>query len=459
MLVDVATVRQALEHDELEACFQPIVELHTGQISGFEVLARWRAPGVGLVLPPNFISIAEQNGLIGLLMQQVLRKAFLAAPVIPESLFIAVNVSPLQLHDRSLPTQICSLANEAEFSIPRLVIEITESALVDNLEQARQIAWGLKEVGCSLALDDFGTGYSSLRHLQALPFDKLKVDGGFVKSMTETRESRKIVAAVVGLGHSLGLITVAECIETDEQADMLISLGCEMGQGWLYGRPVEADQIPRVIGAAPQELSRRLSKIREGGIVSSLEALPGDRLAQLQAIYDGAPVGLCFLDRNLRYVSLNRRLADLNDAPVAAHLGRTAQQMIPELFPRIEPFLRRALRGEAIPEVEISRPAFNTGDPDHTVVCTYQPAFDEVGEVIGVSVAVMDITEQRNVGKARCDQKNGFQTLNEFEATTIFPDSAFAGLENAFSAPTANQLGSASLAPSVRARRSVVRKA
>jgi EAL domain-containing protein (putative c-di-GMP-specific phosphodiesterase class I) len=419
MLVDVATVRHALEHDELEACFQPIVELHTGQLAGFEVLARWRAPEVGLVLPPNFISIAEKNGLIGLLMQQVLRKAFLAAPAIPDSLFIAVNVSPLQLHDRSLPTQICSLANEAGFSLPRLVVEITESALVDNLDQARQIAKGLKDVGCRLALDDFGTGYSSLRHLQALPFDKLKVDGSFVKSMTLTRESRKIVAAVVGLGHSLGLITVAECVETDEQADMLVSLGCEMGQGWLHGRPIEADQIPRIIAATPQELSRRLSKTVDGGIVSSLEALPGDRLAQLQAIYDGAPVGLCFLDKNLRYVSLNRRLADLNDAPVAAHLGRTTQQMIPALFPRIEPYLRRALRGEATNEVEISRPAQNSFDLDFTGVCSYQPAFDEAGEVIGVSVAVMDVTEQRRAERALCDQKNSVPTFVEPEAPAM----------------------------------------
>jgi PAS domain-containing protein len=307
------------------------------------------------------------------------------------------------------------LANDAGFSIPRLDIEITESALVDNLDQARQIARGLKDVGCRLSLDDFGTGYSSLRHLQALPFDKLKVDGSFVKSMTSTRESRKIVAAVVGLGHSLGLITVAECVETEEQADMLVSLGCEMGQGWLYGRPVESDKIPGIIASAPQELSRRLSKTR-GGVVSSLEALPSDRLAQLQAIYDGAPVGLCFLDKNLRFVSLNRRLANLNDAPVAAHLGRTAQQMIPSLFPRIEPFLRRALRGEAIPEVEISRPANEPGIPDFTGVCSYQPAFDEAGEVIGVSVAVMDITEQRRAERALFNHKDHVQTLVELEA-------------------------------------------
>jgi PAS domain S-box-containing protein len=398
--VDIAQVRQALDKNELEACFQPVVELHTGRLAGFEVLARWRHPELGLVLPSNFIPLVEEGGLIGQLMEQVLHKAFRSAPDLPGPLALAVNVSPTQLHDLSLPGQIRDLAEKGGFPLERLVVEITESALVEDLERAQKIAGDLKAIGCKLALDDFGTGYSSLRHLQALPFDELKVDRSFVSSMTNTRESRKIVAAIVGLGHSLGLITIAEGVETEEQADMLLCLGCEMGQGWLYGRPVTADKIPGIVAAAPRKLSPRLSTPGGGGIVSSLEALPVQRLAQLHAIYDGAPVGLCFLDRNLRYVSLNRRLADMSGSSVAAHLGKTAKEMSPELYPKLEPFLLRAMRGEAVPEVEVSVSANKPGEPGSTRLVSYQPAIDEVGEVIGVSVAVVDISQRKQAEEA-----------------------------------------------------------
>jgi PAS domain S-box-containing protein len=393
--VDLPQVLRALNDDKLEPCFQPMVELPTGRLAGFEVLARWNHPELGLVLPPNFISLVENHGLIGKLMQQTLRKAFKSAQFLPDPLALAVNVSPIQLRDVSLPSQIRNEAEKAGFPLERLVVEITESALADNMEQAQGITRDLKAMGCKLSLDDFGTGYSSLRHLQALPFDQLKVDGSFVQSMTNARESRKIVAAIVGLGHSLGMTTVAEWVETEEQADMLLCLGCEMGQGWLYGRPVTLDQLPNTVAGAPQMLSPRLSRPGDGGIVSSLEALPVQRLAQLHAIYDGAPVGLCFLDRKFRYVSLNRRLADMNGAPIEAHLGRTVQEMIPELYPSFEPYLLRAMQGEAIPEIEAPRPARNPGDTDRTVLLSYQPAWDESGEVIGVSVAVVDITQRK----------------------------------------------------------------
>jgi PAS domain S-box-containing protein len=398
MFVSLAEVRLALERDELLPSFQPLVELRTGQLAGLEVLARWQHPQLGPVLPKNFISLAEENGLIGQLMQQILRKAFLSARLLPEPLVLAVNVSPVQLYDLSLPVQLCQASQQAGFPLSRVTVEITESALVNNLERARNIAHELKELGCTLALDDFGTGYSSLNHLQALPFDELKVDRSFIKSMAVSRESRKIVAAVVGLGHSLGLTTVAEGVETEQQADMLLWLGCELGQGWLYGRPVMSENIPSLVEAAPHILSSRLSSPSDSWAVSSLEAMPAQRLAQLQAIYDGAPVGLCFLDRNLRFVSLNRRLADMDGTPAAAHLGKTVKEMVPELYSKFEPYLQRALKGEAISDVEIFRPSSRPGQEGLTTLSSYQPAFDEAGEVIGVSVSVVDISEQHSVG-------------------------------------------------------------
>jgi PAS domain S-box-containing protein len=400
MLVDLADVRRTLDHDELVPSFQPVIELHTGRLASFEVLTRWPHPELGLILPENFISLAEENGLMTRLMQQVMSKAFLSAPVLAAPLILAFNVSPSQLHDSSLPGQIRELAEQGGFPLERLAIEITESGLIENLKLAQSVLLKLKDMGCKLAMDDFGTGYSSLRHLQALPFDVLKVDRSFVSSMSEKRESRKIVAAIIGLARSLDMLTIAEGVETEEQADMLLRLECQMGQGWLYGRPATADRIPEMIETAPRMPSARLSMFGSKWVISSLEALPSQRMAQLQAIYDGAPVGLCFLDCHLRYVSINRRLADMNGAPVAAYLGRTVEEMIPTVFTVLEPYLRRALKGEVIPEVEFPRPALAHGGPDATNVVSYQPALDEAGEVIGVSVAVIDITARKRIENA-----------------------------------------------------------
>jgi PAS domain S-box-containing protein len=398
MLVDHADVVAALEADQVIPCFQPIVDLRCGRLAGFEVLARWQHPLLGPILPKNFISLAEKYGLIERLTAQILRKAFKSAPILPEPLVLAVNVSPIQLHDLTLPRQIREAAEEAGFSLERLTVEITESAILDNLERARKIVCELKAMGCRLALDDFGTGYSSLRHLQALPFDELKIDRQFVKAMTNTRESRKIVAAIVGLGHSLDLITVAEGIETKTQAEMLLCLGCQLGQGWLYGKASSAEAIPAMVAAKPRAVSSNSSGNRAAA--SGLESLPTLRLAQLQAIYDGAPVGLCFLDRNLRYVNINRRLAEMNGLPVADHTGRTGKDMFPEWFPNYEPFLRRALQGEAITGVEVTRPSRKPDQPEMITMASYQPAWDEAGEVIGISIAVADITEHKRAQEA-----------------------------------------------------------
>jgi PAS domain S-box-containing protein len=395
MFVEYADVKMAIEGDQVIPHFQPQVDLRTGVLLGFEVLARWQNPLHGVVLPKNFILLAEESGLIGRLTEQVFRKAFKSAPILPEPLSLAVNISPIHLHDLNLPRQIRSMAEESGFPLERLTIEITESALLGNLEQARRAAHALKAMGCRLALDDFGTGYSSLGHLQALPFDEVKIDRSFVTNMTNARESRKIVAAIIGLGQSLGLITLAEGVETKEQAEMLLCLGCRLGQGWLYGRASAADAIPEMIAAEPHAVVAGQPEPGHRLGTSSLEAMPTQRLAQLQAIYDGAPVGLNFLDRNFCYVSINRRLAEINGIPVADHLGRSVKELFPQWFFNYEPYLRRALQGETITGVEVSRPSCIHGQPDMITLVSYEPAWDEGGEVIGVSVAVMDITEQK----------------------------------------------------------------
>jgi len=187
-------------------------------------------------------------------------------------------------------------------------------------------------------------------------------------------------------------------VKTEQQADALLCLGCELVQGWLYGKPVTAEGLATTLAAGPQQPSLRL--FEPGETLSSLEALPLHRLAQLHAIYDGAPVALGFIDRNLRYVSLNRRLADMNGTSVRAHLGKTVKEMVPALYPSIEEYLLRALAGEAISEIEIARPEIGPGLPSTTALVSYQPARDEMGDVIGVSIAVVDITKRKQAEEA-----------------------------------------------------------
>jgi PAS domain S-box-containing protein len=395
MLAELPDVIGALQRDELIPFFQPVVELRTGKLRGFEVLARWCHPKEGPILPGNFISLAEDHGLIDDLTRQICQKAFLASQLLSDELTLAVNVSPIQMRDSRLPLQIQQSAEAAGFSLSRLIVEITESALHHDLGRAQQVAGDLKAMGCKLALDDFGTGYSNLRHLQSLHFDELKIDRSFVSGIVTERDCRKIVAAIIGLGQSLELEMIAEGVQTEEQTDMLIWLGCEFAQGWRYGKAEAAEAIPRMIAAEPIPTLPALATPGDDWATSTLEALPTLRLAQLQAIYDGAPVGLCFLDQRFRYISLNQRLAEMDGFSVKSHIGRSVQEMYPQWFPIYEPFLLRARQGEAIAGVTLHRPGQAPGDGVMELLVSYQPAWDEADEVVGISISVLDVTPHR----------------------------------------------------------------
>jgi len=307
----------------------------------------------------------------------------------------------VQLRNSSLPGLIRKAAEGTEFSLTRLVIEITESALIDNLDRAVSVAKELKEMGCKLALDDFGTGYSSLLHLQALPFDELKVDRSFVSSMTDRRDSRKIVAGVVGLGQSLGLRTVAEGIETRDQAETMLWLGCELGQGWYFGKPLPAEDLPSVVAAARHKLATGDSSSWKEISSANLDGTLSQQVANLQAVYYGAPVGLCFVDKNLRHVNINQHLADLNGLSVEDHLGHTIAELVsPHVYSTLEPYLLRALNGEVISGLEVKRPSRHPGEGPLTFNISYQPARDEAGEVVGLSIAVVDVTQSKRAEDA-----------------------------------------------------------
>ena len=410
MVFNETDIRRAFDEGEFYPVFQPIVELRTGRLRGFEVLARWNHKKLGAIPPDEFIPSLEKCGLIDRLSRTILTGAFALPVLAGNALTISINIAPIQLLGARLPDRIADTAAEGGFALDRLVIEITESALLNDLARAQGTARDLKALNCKLALDDFGTGYSSLQHLHTLPFDELKVDRSFVGSMTLKRESRKIVASVIGLGMSLGLTTVAEGVETREQANMLHWLGCDLVQGWLYGKPVTAAGLPAVMVEA-QRISSAAAPAPIDSAIASTDLLPAQRLAQLQAIYDGAPVGLCLLDRNMRYVSLNKRLTELNGVPAAAHLGRTVAEVIPHIFPLVEPLIRRALQGEPVAGVEIQKPPAADGAEGQTLLLSYQPARDEAGEILGVSVAIMDITGNKRTERALRESENHYRHM------------------------------------------------
>ncbi len=385
----------ALNESQFEPYFQPIIHLRSSELVGFEVLARWKHPTEGLISPNHFIGLAERDGWIGDLMQQIVEKAFVAVVALSDTLTLAINVSPMQLRDSQLPDQLHRISREAGFPLHRLVVEITESALIDDISGAAKIVAELRAMGCKLALDDFGTGYSSLNHLQALPFDELKVDRSFVSSMIEKRESRKIVSAVIGLGQSLHLATVAEGIETQEQAEMMLWLGCELGQGYFFGRPAPTKNLADVVFAQRDKIVAKDLRVSKRILAGNLESSPSQKLAQLEAIYDGAPVGLAFVDQAMRYQNVNKRLADMNRATVESHLGSHVSEMIPHLFVSVEPYIRRALEGEVITDHEATDP-----NGEEARLYSFQPAYDEAGEIIGVVLATRDITERKQTLEA-----------------------------------------------------------
>jgi diguanylate cyclase (GGDEF)-like protein len=231
-------MRSGIPNGEFVPYFEQQIDLTTGRLGGFEVLARWEHPTRGLVAPDSFIPVAEETGMIADLSISVMRQALLEAKNWDPSLSISVNISPAQLKDPWLAQRIVKLLVETGFPANRLEVEITETSLFENLAMAQSIVGSLKNQGIRLALDDFGTGYSSLAHLRMLPFDRIKIDKSFVTSINENPESAAIVNAIARLGDSLGLAVTAEGIEDAKIEERLRQIGCQKGQGWHFGRPL-----------------------------------------------------------------------------------------------------------------------------------------------------------------------------------------------------------------------------
>jgi EAL domain-containing protein (putative c-di-GMP-specific phosphodiesterase class I) len=240
-------LRLAIPRQEVVPYFEQQIDLASGRLYGFEVLARWEHPKLGTISPEQFIPIAEETGMIGDLSLSIMHQALLAARDWDPSLSLSINISPWQLRDAWLAQKIIKVLTETGFPANRLEVEITESALFDNLPLAQSIVGSLKNQGVQLALDDFGTGYSSLAHLRALPFDRIKIDKSFIMSLNESADSAAIVNAIISLGESLNLPITAEGVEDEGIEERLRALGCAKAQGWYYGKPMSIASTRRLL--------------------------------------------------------------------------------------------------------------------------------------------------------------------------------------------------------------------
>ncbi|WP_165915166.1 EAL domain-containing protein [Rhizobium sp. PP-F2F-G48] len=365
--------------------FQPLVDLQSNAIIGFEVLARWTDPVEGAIAPCEFVPYAEANGLIDALTQKMILDACRQAVTWPGSFVLAINLSPIQFRSRDLSDFLITAIAATGFPLARIHIEITESALLEDNENVRRTIAKLKADGIGLALDDFGTGFASLTQLHAFPFDKLKIDMSFVRTLEEDSGSRKIIASVIGLGQSLGMTVVAEGVETEQQAVILRRLGCDVGQGWLFGKPLDALQTERLLASRTQQpLSPRVN----GSLFQ--------RVHQLDALYRAAPIGLCYIDADLRYISVNQRYAEMLGSCPTQMVGQPIDQFMPDREARhLNRDLRRILDGESMVVDE-----FKMAGTANAFLTIHQRVDDDAGQAIGISGTAIDITDRKLIETA-----------------------------------------------------------
>jgi diguanylate cyclase (GGDEF)-like protein len=243
-----AALRVAVAEQQFFLHYQPQVCLDGGRLVGAEALVRWDRPGSGLVSPARFIGVAEETGLIGAIGAWVLHQACQTAARWPETLGIAVNVSPMQFRLPHFHETVVEALAASGLAPSRLELEITEGMLLSDTTETLVILNGLRALGVKLAMDDFGTGYSSLGYLQKFHFDKIKIDLSFVRRLGTDPEAAAIVRAILALSKAMGVTTIAEGVETWTQANILRDYGCEVAQGYLYGRPMASDAFAGLIG-------------------------------------------------------------------------------------------------------------------------------------------------------------------------------------------------------------------
>ncbi len=247
-------LRAAVAAKTIVPYYQPLVAFEGRRVVGFEALARWKSDKFGWVSPDLFIKVAEEIGIISELGDQLLRQACLDARAWPPELTLAFNISAVQLRDPTIGLRVLAILAETGFSPRRLELEITETALVDNIKIAQAVTGQLRQAGVRIALDDFGTGYATLSQLLSLKLDRIKIDRSFVDRLGKDKESTTIVRAVLGLASGFNLETTAEGIENDEQLASLRADGCLEGQGYLFGKAVPANEVINVLAKLKSNL-------------------------------------------------------------------------------------------------------------------------------------------------------------------------------------------------------------
>ena len=263
-------LRYAIEREQLRAYYQPKLNLKTRQITGFEALIRWHHPARGIIYPGEFVELAEDTGLIVPIGEWMLREAcsqlhkWQTRFALPQPLTMNVNLSVKQLVDPSLVEHVKAILDESGVLPSTLNLELTETALMTNLDGAKTALADLRRLGIRLKLDDFGTGYSSLGYLGALHFDSLKIDRGFVQRMASDIESHAIVESIVKLAHALGMTLVAEGIEREEHIEELLRMGCEVGQGFYFSTAVEASAAEELMESSLKGPIFEHSRFRAG---------------------------------------------------------------------------------------------------------------------------------------------------------------------------------------------------
>ncbi|MFP5454801.1 MAG: putative bifunctional diguanylate cyclase/phosphodiesterase, partial [Alphaproteobacteria bacterium] len=260
-------LRAGIPSGQIVPWFEPQIDLATGAIRGFEVLARWEHPDHGVIEPAVFIPVADESGLIGELSMSVMRAAIAEARQWDPALILAVNISPTQMRDPWLAQKIVKLLTELNFPAERLEIEITEAALLENQGFALAIIASLKNQGIRVALDDFGTGYSSLTHLRAMPLDRVKIDRSFVLRMVEDADAAALVRMIVSLAEGLNIEVVAEGVENAEIAALLGEIGNLTVQGWHFGRAAPARNTRGLLAGRGQLIAASPSAVA-GGVVA-----------------------------------------------------------------------------------------------------------------------------------------------------------------------------------------------
>jgi predicted signal transduction protein with EAL and GGDEF domain len=236
-------LRRAVVTGEFELYYQPTVKLDTGRVASFEALLRWKHPTRGLLLPAEFIGLAEEIGLINTIGAWALKEACREATKWPADICVAVNLSPVQFRSGTLLLDVAAALGGSGLSPHRLELEITETVLLQDTEETISILEQLRELGVRVAMDDFGTGYSSLGYLRKFAFDKIKIDREFIRDLAEKPDSVAIVRAVAGLSNTLGMETTAEGVETEDQLEKLKAEGCTGFQGFLFSKPLPADEL------------------------------------------------------------------------------------------------------------------------------------------------------------------------------------------------------------------------